>query len=248
VVGAPRGGFVSATGGPIYQVIVRDITDQIVNEQLKPGDRLDSELRLAEHYGVSRMTLRQALGELESSGLVLRRHGSGTFVATPRNLHRRVNQLGAFHEEMGLDAKVIKTRLLTQEVIVPDERVAADLQLAAGQTTSHLVRLRSLEGAPIALQESWIPYLLAPALGRGGLVDGSLYKTMKQRADLEVKSAEQAVSAASADAELAALLHVPEGSPVMSIRRVSFAASGDPIEVAQSHTVPSLPMIVRLER
>ena len=82
----------NATGGPIYQVIVRDITDQIAQGGLKPGDRLESELSLAERYGVSRMTLRQALGELESSGLVVRRHGSGTFVSRPRRLQRRGNQ------------------------------------------------------------------------------------------------------------------------------------------------------------
>lgn len=238
----------SVIGGPIYQVIVRDIADQIARGSLKPGDRLESELSLAQHYGVSRMTLRQALSELESSGLVVRRHGSGTFVSQPRRLQRRVNQLGAFHEEMGLDAHAITTQLLTQEVVVPDEAVAADLRLASGQTTAHLVRLRKLEGAPIAVQESWIPYLLAPALGRDGLVDGSLYKTMKERADLEVSTAEQVVSAAAADVALAALLQVPEGSPVMSIRRVSLAANGNPIEVAQSYTVSSLPLIVRLER
>jgi len=239
---------VNATGGPIYQVIVRDITDQIAQGGLKPGDRLESELSLAERYGVSRMTLRQALGELESSGLVVRRHGSGTFVSRPRRLQRSVNQLGAFHEEMGLEAQTIETRLLTQEVITPDDEVAADLRLAPGQTTAHLVRLRILEGSPIAVQESWIPYLLAPGLGRDGLIDGSLYKTLKERADLEVSTAEQAVTASAADARLAALLQVPEGSPVMSIRRVSSAANGSPIEVAESHTVPSLPLIVRLER
>lgn len=234
--------------GPIYQVIVRDIADQISRGSLKPGDQLDSELRLAEHYGVSRMTLRQALGELESSGMVVRRHGSGTFVRAPEQLHRRVNQLGAFHEEMGLDARAIDTRLLVQEVIAPGPEIAADLRLGSGQTTSHLVRLRTLKRVPIAVQESWIPYLLAPALGRDGLVDGSLYATMKERADLEVRSAEQSISAAAADEQLAVLLEVPVGSPVMTIRRVSSAANGDPIEVALSSTVPSLPMVVRLER
>lgn len=237
-----------ATWGPMYQVIVRDITERITNGSLKAGERLESELRLAEHYGVSRMTLRQALGELESSGLVVRRHGSGTFVSAPQNLHRRVNHLGAFHEEMGVDATAIETRLITQEVVAPDDRVAAELRLAPGQTTSHLVRVRSLDGRPIAVQESWVPYLLAPALGRDGLVDGSLYKTLQQRAGLEVRSAEQSVSVAAAHPELAALLDVSEGSPVMSIRRLSSAANGSPIEVAQSYTVPSLPMIVHLER
>lgn len=234
--------------GPIYQVIVRDITEQITAGSLQPGDRLDSEPRLAERYGVSRMTLRQALGELESGGLVVRRHGAGTFVSTPRPIQRRGNQLGAFHEEMGLDPEEIETALLLQEVTTPPADVADDLKITPGQTTSHVIRLRKLHGTPIALQESWVPYLLVPGLARDGLVDGSLYKTMRERGGVEISSAEQVVSVALTTPELAQALAVEPAAPVMSIRRVSWDAAGNPIEVAQSYTTASLPLIVRLER
>ncbi|NUU08455.1 GntR family transcriptional regulator [Leifsonia sp. C5G2] len=234
--------------GPIYQVIVRDITEQITGGSLQPGDRLDSEPRLAERYGVSRMTLRQALGELEAGGLVVRRHGAGTFVNTPRPIQRRGNQLGAFHEEMGLDPNEIVTDLLLQEVVAPPAAVADDLVLGHGATTSHVIRLRRLHGKPIALQESWVPYLLVPGLGRDGLIDGSLYKTMRERGGIEIRSAEQAVSVATATPEVADALEETPGSPVMSIRRVSWDGSGNPVEVAQSFTSASLPLIVRLER
>ncbi len=234
--------------GPIYQIIVRDLVDQISGGSLRSGDRLESESRLAERYGVSRMTVRQALGELESSGHVVRRHGAGTFVSTPRPIQRRGNQLGAFHEEMGLDPDEIETQLMIQEVVTPPGAVADDLHLSPGQTTSHIVRLRKLHGVPIALQESWVPYLLAPGIARGGLVDGSLYKTMKERGNMEIRTAEQSVSATVASIDVAEALEVLIGSPVMSIRRVSLDASGNPVEVAQSYTSSSLPMIVRLER
>ncbi len=236
------------SAGPIYQVINKDIASLISSGTLKAGDRLESELKLAERYGVSRMTVRQALGELESEGLVLRRHGSGTYVSEPRSIQRSVNRLGSFHEEMGLEAKAVKTRLITQEVVTPDEGVSKDLRLAPGQTSSHLVRLRSVDKRPIAVQESWVPYLLAPGLAREPLIDGSLYKTILDLAGIEIRWGEQEVTAAAASAELSALLDVPEGSPVISIRRVSYSAGNDPIEVAQSYTVPSLPLIVRLDR
>lgn len=234
--------------GPIYQKINRDIADQISSGLLKAGDRLDSEVKLAERYGVSRMTLRQALAELEIDGLVVRRHGSGTYVSEPRSLQRRVNHLGSFHEEMGLDSKAVKTRVITQEVVVPPETVAADLRLTAGQTATHLVRLRMLDKQPIAVQESWIPYLLVPGLARDGLTDGSLYKTLQERAGVEIRWAEQKVTAAQAVGDIVELLGLPEGSPVINIRRVSYSAGNEPIEVAQSHTVPSLPLIFRLDR
>ena len=234
--------------GPIYQVINRDIADQISSGSLQAGDRLESELKLAERYGVSRMTVRQALGELENDGLVVRRHGSGTYVNEPRSLQRRVNHLGSFHEEMGLDSKAVKTRLITQEVAIPPESVATDLRLSPGQTATHLVRLRILDKRPIAVQESWIPYLLVPGLARDGLTEGSRYKTLQERAGVEIRWAGQEVTAAPALGDIAELLRLPGGSPVVSIRRVSYSASNDPIEVAQSHTVPSLSLIVRLER
>lgn len=236
------------SAGPIYQAITRDITEQISSGSLQPGDRLDSELKLAERYGVSRMTVRQALGELETGGLVVRRQGSGTYVSKPRSLQRGMNRLGSFHEEMGLDSKAVKTRLITQEVGVPPEAVATDLRLAAGQTATHLVRLRMLDKQPIAVQESWIPYLLVPGLARDGLTDGSLYKTLQERAGVEIRWAEQKVTAAAAVGDIAALLRLPDGSPVISIRRVSYSAGNEPIEVAQGHSVPSLPLSVRLDR
>ena len=234
--------------GPIYQTINRDIAGQISSGSLQSGDRLESELKLAERYGVSRMTVRQALGQLEIEGLVVRRHGSGTYVSEPRSLHRRVNQLGSFHEEMGLDSRAVKTRPVTQEVGIPPEAVATDLRLAAGQNATHLVRLRILDNQPITVQDSWIPYLLVPGLARDGLTDGSLYKTLQERAGVEIRWAEQEVTAAPAKGDIAGLLGLSEGSPVISIRRVSYSASNEPIEVAQSHTVPSLPLIVRLDR
>lgn len=238
----------NASIGPIYQVIVKDLSEQISSGALKPGDRLESEPRLAQQYGVSRMTLRQALGELEAAGLVARRHGAGTFVSRPVPIQRRGNQLGAFHEEMGLEPDEIETELILQEVTSPPGDVAQDLQLSPGQTTSHLVRLRKLHGTPVAWQESWIPYLLAPALARGGLTDGSLYKTLRERGGVEIRSAEQTVSAALASPEVASVLKIDPESPVMSIRRVSRTSAGEPVEVAQSYTSSDLPLIVRLER
>jgi len=233
--------------GPVYQVIAGDITDQIKQGTLQPGERLDSELRLAERYGVSRMTLRQALGELESHGLLVRRHGSGTFVSESRPRHH-LSPLGAFHEDVGVDEGEIETRLLVQDVVAPVGEVLSELRLAGGQKAAHVVRLRLVKGKPVALQESWIPYIAAPSLARDGLVEGSLYRTLKERAGIEVLSAEQTVLAAVVDAEAADLLKIARGSPVMKIHRVSRASGGSPIEVGQATMVPGIPFVMRLEQ
>jgi len=227
---------------PLYQVINRDLSGQIAAGSLALGDRLPSESELAQHYGVSRMTVRQALGQLEAEGLVVRRHGTGTFVSEPRPRRRQANRFGSFAEEMGVEPADVTSEVLEQHVAQPPEDAAAALRLGPGHAAVHVRRLRLLRGEPVALQDSWLPLLLAPSLARGGLEGGSLYRTLQEREGLEVARAEQEVTASSATAEEARLLAVEPGSPLIAIFRVAYGAAGQVVEAARSHTVPSLPL------
>lgn len=233
---------------PRYQVISRDLTGQIGSGLLGAGDRLPSESELAQHYGVSRMTVRQALGQLESDGLVVRRHGTGTFVGEPQQRRRRANRVGPFAEEMGVEQADVTSQLLEQTVAHPPEDVAAALGLQPGQAAVRVHRLRRLRGEPVSLQDSWVPLLLAPSVARDGLEGGSLYRTLREREGLEVTRAEQEVSASLATAEQARLLSVEVGSPLIVIARTAYTGDGQLVEVARSHTVPTLPLSLSLER
>lgn len=232
----------------LYEVISRDLTEQITSGRLKPGQRLDSETNLAARYGVSRMTVRQALGVLESDELVARRHGSGTFVTEHRDIKRRANRLAPFNEELGIEADDITTTLLEREVAQPPEGISRTLFNAIGPTAVHLVRLRSYKGRPITVQDSWIPYLLAPQLAHGRLIQGSVYKTLASRSGIEIARAEQQVTATNATPDFAQLLQIEEGSALIKTRRVSRLASGTVIEVAESVMLPEFPTVFRLER
>jgi len=233
---------------PRYQVINRDLSGQIGSGSLGPGDRLPSESELAQHYGVSRMTVRQAVGQLEAEGLVVRRHGTGTFVSEHRPRRRRANRFGSFAEEMGVEASDVTSRLLEQEVGLPPEDIVALLQLSPGQAAVRVYRLRLVSGEPVSLQDSWLPLLLAPSLARGGLEGGSLYRTLRDREGVEVTRAEQEVSASLATPEQAQLLAVEPGSPLIAILRVAYAGGDEVVEVARSLTVPTLPLSLSTER
>lgn len=232
----------------LYEVIRRDLADGIHSGKLKAGQRLESETDLSARYGVSRMTVRQALGRLEADGLVARRHGSGTFVTEQRTIRRQANRLAPFHEELGLDEADLTTKILEHDVRQPPDDVSQTLASSNGSAAIHLVRLRVHRGEPIAVQESWIPYFLAPSLARGRLVHGSLYRTLSTRAGLEIAWAEQQVSAAPATERLATLLEVEVGSPLLRTNRVSRLSTGDIIEVAESFMTPQFPTVFRLER
>ncbi|WP_103663147.1 GntR family transcriptional regulator [Microbacterium sp. CJ77] len=236
------------TQAPRYQAISQDLSEQISAGTLGSGDRLLSEQELASMYGVSRMTVRQALGQLESRGLVVRRHGSGTFVATPSHMVRETNRLGPYEDEIGVAHGSIKTQVTKRVVTQPDESVRESLRLSEGQTVVNLVRVRIHDGAPISIQESWIPLLLAPMIAREDLIDGSLYRTLRERAGVEVTWAEQFVRSVLATAEQAKLLHREIGCPLIDIRRVAFAADDTPVEVAHSVTIPELPLRMQLHR
>lgn len=232
----------------LYEVIRRDLADRIHSGRLKAGQRLESETDLAARYGVSRMTVRQALGRLEADGLVARRHGSGTFVSEQRTISRHANRLAPLNEELGLDAADLTTRVLEHDVHQPPPDVSRTLATSKGSAAVHLLRLRVHHSQPIAVQESWIPYFLAPSLARGRLVQGSLYRTLSARAGLEIAWAEQEVTAAPATERLAGLLEVEVGSPLLHTHRVSRLSTGDIIEVAESFMTPQFPTIFRLER
>ncbi len=230
---------------PLYQTITQDILDQIETGQLPPGHRLDSESALAARYGVSRMTVRQALGQPEGDGLVTRRPGSGTFVKKPDAIRRDTNRIAPFHEELGLQANEISTDLVTQEVATPTSEVAALLFAQPGPAATHLVRVRKYHRRPIALQESWLPYLRAPQLSREPLTDGSLYRSLKQLG-LEVTSAEQQITATAATPEHARLLDITEGAPLIMTQRVAHTSAREVIEVAQCVMLPEFPILIHL--
>lgn len=231
---------------PLYQTITQDILEQIQSEIFPAGHRLESESALAVHYGVSRMTVRQALGQLESDGLVSRRPGSGTFVNGPRATRRETNRIAPFHEELGVRADEITTVIELQDVETPPDSIAEQLFATPGAAATHLIRVRKYKQRPIAVQESWIPYLRAPQLSRESLTEGSLYKTLG-RLGLEVAMADQQVTAVLATDRDAVLLKVEVGSPLIRTCRTARTSNRDVVEVAECVMLPEFPIAFHLQ-
>ena len=231
-----------------WDLIARDLTDQIASGVLIAGDRLPSEAELARRYGVSRMTLRQALGRLQSDGLVIRRHGAGTFIAQRKQVHRAGNRLGSFHEELGLVEDEIETRVMSVQVMAPPEHVARALDMTATQKAMRFDRLRLLSGQPISLQEGWVPYLIDPGMARESLTAGSLYRTLFERSGIKILRALQEVSASLATAGQAAMLEIEPGSALIDITRISYSTTNVPVVSSHSWTLPQFSLIYELQR
>lgn len=201
-------------------VEVREFLHSIATQELRPGDPVPSERELCDRFGVSRMTVRQAVDALVVDGLLQRVQGSGTFVARPKvDLQVR---LTSFSEEMRRRGMVPSVRSLRAEEIPAGGRVAHALEITPGDSVVHLHQLRLADEEPMSVEHTWLPAALVP-----GLIDdgspASLYGELEARGLLPTWG-EDTVDAGDADQEEAKLLGIPTGRSVLRISRRAFNA------------------------
>ena len=150
---------------PLYFQIQRALMEKIQSGELSEGDPLASEEELSRYYQVSRMTARQALHGLKTSGYAFSEKGRGTFVTRPK-LEKNIMHLQGFTEEMRQRGMKPSSKLLEQSVITPNEDLMQRLKLSAGDKVVHLRRLRLADGVPMAIENSHIPLKQFPGLDR----------------------------------------------------------------------------------
>lgn len=235
------------TRAPRYQVIYNDLVEQIQSGALAPAAQLPGETDLARQYGVSRMTVRQALDLLDSDRFVVRRQGSGTFVSENVKRGRRLNRLRSFADEIASTSSEVSSRVVRAEAEKADAEVADAFGIAEGDLASHITRVRLIDGCAAALQDAWIPYAVAPSLCREPLLDGSLYRTLSERFGVQLRYADQSMTAALLTEAQAALLDVAPGGAVLEARRRTFDATGGVVELTTSWTLPQFPFLLRID-
>ncbi|HWI66045.1 MAG TPA: GntR family transcriptional regulator [Symbiobacteriaceae bacterium] len=218
---------------PLYYQIKARLLEAIENGQLKPGDRVLSERELTTQFGVSRMTARQALTELENQGYLYRVQGKGTFVATPK-LEQPLVGLTSFTEDMRRRGLEPAARVLSAVEVVAGRKVARALGVGETASVYRLERLRLAGGEPMALEISHIPVALAPGLLDGGPVEQSLYRVLGERYDVHLIRAMQSLEAVAANAYEAEILHVREGTPLLLLERISRDHLDRPVEFVRS--------------
>lgn len=233
---------------PAHVRIRTDLLQEIESGAFGVDQRLPSEVELAERYGVTRMTVRQALMALVNDGMLVRRRGVGTFVAMGAAKRRNMSRLTGFMEEMRSDGREVQTRMLVQQIEPPTDGLGTSLQLASGAHVVHVARLRMVDGEPVIVQHSWVPYDRAPELWNEPLVDDSLYATLRERYGIQLRRADQRIGAVAANSELASLLELRTGAPLLRIERVAFDAGNVPVEFARSWTRPGFEIAMHIEQ
>lgn len=224
---------------PLWQQVVGLIRHNVESGAWPPGHRIPSEREFCEQYNISRTTVRQALAEAESVGLLERIHGKGTFVARPK-IQQPLVQITSFEQTLrgrGLEPQV---RLLLSQLRPAD---AAHARLFGVPTGSHLAYFRLLglgSGEPMAVYDSLVPIalgeLLRPEVERRSAAGEYFFinQLIMEHLALPYLQAEQTYEAVSAEPELADLLHVPKRSPAFSVSTLFLDPAAHPVELRRA--------------
>ncbi|HEX4228914.1 MAG TPA: GntR family transcriptional regulator [Bryobacteraceae bacterium] len=218
---------------PLYHQLKCALITAIESGEWQSGQQLPNEGKLAETFGVSKVTVRQALRDLSDVGYVRREQGRGTFVSRPK-LGQGPRELSSFSEEMRRHHLTASSRILERFETGATERVSEALQIPFGEQVFVLKRLRLADAEPMAVQTAHIPVKLVPGLVEADLENASLYELLHSRYRLQPFSARETYSAIPVDLMRSELLRVPPGAPVLAVERVTYLATGKPFEFVQS--------------
>ncbi|WP_058271161.1 GntR family transcriptional regulator [Olsenella massiliensis] len=211
---------VSSRKQPLYDQLVDALRDKIEND-MDPGDLLPSERELTELYGVSRTTVRLALAELVTLGLVTRRHGKGTFVSELANSSADLTNAYSFTEEMRRLGRVPKTEVLEFGLVAAPKHVSAHLGVKLGAKVFRMRRLRMADGVPLMIERSYLPAQEFISLTRTDVETKPLYDIIEKDYQHKIRVAEEEFRASTARPDEAKYLRIAEGAPVLRLSRVT---------------------------
>ena len=213
---------------PRYHQIAQALRDKIGEGRIAAGERLDNQRRLAMDFGVTLMTLRQALEVLERDGLITRRHGLGTFVTAP-SVDYDILHFRAFAGDLTAVGENVATRFLRTQAARADRHAARELGLAPGARVFVLERLRLVDGHPTSFQLSHLPAALGEEVARVDLAVTPLRQVLAFKLGIEITGARETVSAETLPARAARELGCAPGVPCFRSDRVSTDAESRPI-------------------
>jgi GntR family transcriptional regulator len=213
----------------LYIQIAEGLISQIESGTLTPGEQLPPERDLSETIGVNRMTLRRALGVLESQGLILRKHGVGTFITEPK-IDRQMDVVFRFTSGMQNRGLTPGAEMISFEEILAESVLAKDLAIPIFSPVYSILRLRSINHEPVMLETYKIPVERFPGLDRYDLEGRSIYEIMESEYGVPITRARQSFEPITATDFEADLLDINIGEALMLEIRLSYDDSNQPVE------------------
>ena len=213
---------------PLYRKLSAAVAAALKSDVLPASSHLPSERKLSGKLGLSRVTVRRALDELQATGLLQRRQGARTSVA--RRLEKTLSALTGFSEELRARGLEPGQRWIARQTVSPTPAESMALGTSPSDQIIRLVRVRTADGLPIAIERAAVPKLLLPT---SDLVKHSLYAALAASGAAPVRGIQRirAGTMSKADAEL---LETEPGSPMLVVERRCFLEDGRPVEFTES--------------
>lgn len=220
---------------PLYQQLRDQLRVNLVEGW--PRDRpIPSERQIMQMTGLSRMTVRQAIAELVHEGMLRRDHGRGTFVADSR-ITRLLTGHASFRDVVQSHGSVPFTNVVRQRIVPANAAQATLLQIEPDEDLLDLVRVRLIDDEPVMVDYTHVPMRLCSNLREADL-SGSLYEYLTNACGLPAEQSIDTIEAVAASGEIAALLEVPEGAPLLLLRRIARTLDNVPLEVTDEYVRP----------
>ncbi|MDR1193821.1 MAG: GntR family transcriptional regulator [Peptococcaceae bacterium] len=219
---------------PAYQQIASNIIARISQGEWELNERLPSEDLLAECYGVSRVTLRQALALLEKDEIIAKYQGKGIFVIDNPNLIVQDLSFPTLETGKSERAPMPSRILVIAEEAEPPRKVKSRLRLSAGAPAIFLKRLFVSEESAIGVNNVWFPKEMVPGFIERGLLDLSVSKTLREAYHHNIVAIDNQIEATKLDAVNARLLNSAYDAPALKIDSVHLLADDRPVEFAST--------------
>lgn len=219
---------------PLYSQVRERLRERIADGTYAPQTRLPSESEIGALLKVSRITVRQALGDLQKEGVIFKVPGKGTFVARARP-SQELARLEGFGEAMSRKGHRIVNRVVKHAQVEASPSVAARLRLAPGAPVTEIHRVRWLDRAPVSFEITYLPPAIGERLRSEDLAGRDIFLILEAdygialgHADVQIGAQNADVNAA--DADLAAALCVEPGAALLRIERLTWTADGVPLD------------------
>lgn len=215
---------------PKYYAVKRHLLEFIGS--LEPGAGVPTERELALEMQTSRTTVRQALGELVAEGRLVRRQGSGTYVAEPKITWPLY--VASFTEQVNASGFTPSAEVLGTGRIAAGTELAQRLRISSRAPVYKLERLRLADNWPIAVETSWLPAQRFPGLTRLIRTHGSLHALLSSHYGTSMQTGEESIETAPATPREAGPLRVDVGTPMLVVSRQNFDSEGTPVEFGRT--------------
>lgn len=206
----------------LYHQLREVVLSKIESNEWPVNSQIPTERELCEAFGVSRITVRKALSELEREGYLYRKQGKGTFVTSPK-IEQRLSRFYSFSEEIRKMGYVPSSKILDFTVMQADKNIAANLQIESGVDVYSLRRIRLANEEPFAIENSFIPCVVCPGLSAEEIAVRGLYGAMRLNYGLIANQAVETFEAVSITADEALHLTVAENAPGLLLERVTYS-------------------------